>query len=208
MPRPRVSPAFIVATIALVASVGGVGYAATNPPHHAAAAKKKSKALTKTQVNKLIASYFKKHRTQLTGKAGPQGLAGTPGPNGGRGPQGPGAIPLNVDMTSDQSTRTAATPGPWTFTLDCNVGNATLTMKGPGTFSGTEIVDNGSAQTFTAGSQSIGNGIIIVLPDGDRQSSDLFFHSGSTIYEIKFLLTALGGSPDHCSIIGDAIPVS
>jgi hypothetical protein len=113
-------------------------------------------------------------------------------------------------MTSNQSTQTVATPGPWTFTLDCNESgnNATLIFKGPGTFSGVEIVDNGTAQTFTAAPQSIGSGIIIVLPDGDRQSSDLFLHSGSTIYEVKFLLIGTMGKPDRCSIIGDAIPVS
>ncbi|HEY4277093.1 MAG TPA: hypothetical protein VGM91_02675 [Conexibacter sp.] len=144
----RPSPAIAIAGIALFASLGGTGYAATTlkrPVRHPAA---KATPLTRRQVNALIASYVRGHRAELQGPAGeaggtgPQGgagaigatgPAGTAGPtgqpgqtgpaghDGAQGPQGPGAIPIAVAGSSASPPNSPlATVGPWTLTITCS----------------------------------------------------------------------------------------
>jgi hypothetical protein len=230
----RPSPAFILAAIALFASLGGTGYAATRltsaPSHHAGAAKaKKAKALTKSQVNKLIASYVSAHKSEFTGARGPQGAAGTPGTPGTAGTpgtpgatgltghvgaQGPGAIPIvGTGSSSIPGAQPLATVGPWTLTLSCDTAApfAFLKLTGPGTITSTNTVAApGAAGITRENSGPIGSGATLAVnTDGYRVSETAFLQSGSTLYELKlFVAASNGGLFESCPVVGDAIPVS
>lgn len=80
----RPSPAMMVATVAVVLSLGGTGYAATKLPKN---------SVTSTQVKdkSLLARDFK--RGQLPkGETGPAGAPGAAGPQGAAGPAGIGQV--------------------------------------------------------------------------------------------------------------------
>ena len=70
MKRP--SPALVVAGLALFASLGGTGYAASQQRSAASTAASKHKAapLTSKQVEKLIAAYVVHHHIGAVGAAG------------------------------------------------------------------------------------------------------------------------------------------
>lgn len=196
----RPSPALILAGIALFIVLGGTGYAAT----HSAT----TKPVTKSQVNKLIAKYVKSHKKEL------MGAAGAPGANGGAGavgPQGPGAIQLRAsNSSSESSSAPAGTAGPWTISLKCNGGNATMTVNGPGTTEGTSSLAAGvsPAATYVNGPSAIGGGAGYSIGTGGQQSLDLFLRSGSTMFEVNVVVTAVnGGLFTDCDLAGAAIPV-
>jgi hypothetical protein len=195
----RPSPALVLAGIALFIVLGGTGYAATH-------SKKAAKPVTKAQVNKLVASYVKSHKGQLTGPAGGAGATG------GVGPQGPGAVQLAASNSSSDSTvATAGTVGPWTIGLKCNGGNATMRVTGPGTAAGTSSLaaGGGAASTYVNGPNPIGSGANYAVGAGGQQSLDYFLHSGTTMFEVKVIVTAVdGGLFTECVLTGAAIPVS
>jgi hypothetical protein len=196
----RPSPALILSGVALFIALGGTGYAAT----HSAA----TKPVTKSTVNKLIAKYVKSHKKELTGAAGAPGSIGGAG---GVGPQGPGAIQLHANNSSTESSAmTAGTAGPWTISLKCNGGNATMKVDGPGTAEGTSSLagGGGTADTYVNGPAQIGGGLGYVIGVGGQQSLDLFLRSGSTMFEVRAVVTAVnGGLFTDCDLAGDAIPV-
>jgi hypothetical protein len=79
----------VVAVTALIAALGGTGYAASDPGR---AAKAKKPAVSQARINAAVASYFSKHKSQFIGPRGPAGApgsAGTAGPAGAAGPAGP-----------------------------------------------------------------------------------------------------------------------
>jgi hypothetical protein len=228
----RPSPAFVLAGIALFASLGGTGYAATSltrAPAGRAAVKKKSKPLTKSQVDKEIAAYLKAHHSQLQGSAGPAGArgatgaagatgatgaagaAGAAGGQGVQGPPGPGAIRLLANTTSATSgAQPVATAGPWSFTLTCAPGGpATFTTHGPGTVGGTTSLGGaGTATTYVGAPGPIGAGSAAAVSEGAQMSQTLYLRSGSTVYQVQYLMTAGdGGLFEDCSVVGDAIPI-
>src|SRR3954464_8023997 len=96
----RPSPAFVLAVVAVFASLGGTGYATS----------KTAKPLTKKQINKLIASYVKAHRSALKGPAGApggqgvQGVQGVAGASGNDGAAGPGANRILASGISADAT--------------------------------------------------------------------------------------------------------
>src|SRR3954451_11319541 len=102
----RPSPAFVLAVVAVFASLGGTGYAPS----------KTTKPLTRKQINKLIASYVKAHRSALKGPAGApgvQGVQGVAGATGNDGAAGPGANRIHDSRVSAQATaQPAGSVGP------------------------------------------------------------------------------------------------
>jgi pilus assembly protein FimV len=213
----RPSPALVIALIALFVSLGGTGYAASRiaASHSRSAGAQASKALTKRQINALIAGYFKAHQAGLVGQTGSAGTAGAPGAAGApgtQGPQGPGALPIVASTTSATAgAQPAGTAGPWSFTLTCGGGGATFTIHGPGTVGGTTSLASGvgAATTYVGTSGSIGSGANSSIGSGGQMSQTEFLQSGSTLYEVKMLMTAVnGGLFNNCTLVGDAIPVS
>src|SRR3954470_23527576 len=200
----RPSPAFVLAVVAVFASLGGTGYATS----------KTAKPLTKKQINKLIASYVKAHRSALKGPAGApggQGGQGVPGASGNDGAAGPGANRILASgISADATAQPAGSVGPWSFTLTCNGGGATFTVHGPGTTGGTTSLasGNGAATTYVGAEGAIGTGATSAVAPGAQMSQTLFLRSGSTIAEVKILMTAVDpGLFNTCDVIGDAIPV-
>jgi type II secretory pathway pseudopilin PulG len=206
--RPRrPTPAFVLACIALFAAMGGTGYAAQHT----------SKPLSKSQINKLIASYFKSHKSKLvgprgaTGPAGANGANGTNGTNGDRGPQGPGAIPLSLSTTSTTpSAQQVGNAGPWSFTLTCPPGGpAAFTVHGPGNIGGTTVIGGSPATPYVGGMGPIGGGATTTVGTGGNALLDNQLQSGSSLYELKMLISAgNGGLFETCNVTGEAIPVS
>jgi hypothetical protein len=201
----RPSPAFVIAVVAVFASLGGTGYATS----------KTAKPLTKKQINKLIASYVKARRSTLKGPAGAaggQGVQGVPGTNGKDGAAGPGATRILASGSSaDGAAQPAGTVGPWSFTLTCDGGGATFTVHGPGTTGGTTSLagGGGAATTYVGAEGAIGTGASSGVSPGAQMSQTLFLRSGSTIAEVKILMTAVDpGLFNTCDVIGDAIPVA
>jgi hypothetical protein len=189
----------VIGAIALFATLGGTGYAATHS----------GSAPTKAQVKKLIASYVNAHRQQLTGPAGGAGATGTPGPAGAAGP---GAARIFAEGTSaEAASHPAGNAGPWTITLLCSgsAPNATMVVHGPGTAVGTDSIANGGAPATTyVGTPGLANGMNLAVNAGAQLSAMIFLRSGSTLYELKFQITAEnGGLFTNCSLVGDAIPI-
>jgi hypothetical protein len=195
-----------MASIAVFLVLGGTGYAAARSTH--AGQSKAGQQLTKKQVNKLIAKYVKAHKKQLKGSAGAQGATGS---QGGAGPAGPGAVRITASGSSSNSTsQSAGTVGLWAVTLTCNGGNATMKITGPGTVGGTTSLaaGGGEASTYVGSPGAIGPGASSVVNLGGQMSQDLFLQSGSTLYELRTLMTAsTGGLFTDCLLVGDAIPV-
>jgi hypothetical protein len=196
----RPSPALVIGAIALFAALGGTGYAASHS----------GKSPTKAQVKKMIAAYVNSHKKELTGAAGSAGAAGGPGPAGAAGP---GAVRIFAEGSSTESgSHPAGNAGPWTVTLLCSgsTPNATMVVHGPGTAIGTDSISNGGAPAATyVGTPVLAEGMNLAVNDGAQLSATTFLRSGSTLYELKFLITAEnGGLFTNCSLVGDAIPVS
>jgi hypothetical protein len=207
----RPSPAFVVACIALFVAMGGTGYAAQHT----------SKPLSKSQINKLIGSYFKKHKSQLigprgaTGPAGANGTNGTNGTNGDRGPQGPGAIHIDGTETGNTSVSPVGTAGPWTVSLGCSASGfrATLAIDGPGTYWATKTI---GAANAGAGASYEGNGTVstgspgfALAADGQQGGESVVLESGATRIQLNLQVTAdNGGLFEVCRVVGSAIPVS
>lgn len=216
----RPSPALVIAIVALFVSLGGTGYAASTiaGSQRQSTGGKTPKALTKRQVNALIAGYFTAHQAHLVGPAGAKGAAGIVGPPGGQGPlgpqgpQGPGAIPILASVTSaNTEPQPAGAAGPWSFALTCKGSGATFSIHGPGTVGGTTSLaaGGGAATTYIGDRGPIGSGADSAVNSGSQMSQTEFLRSGSTLYEVNMMLTAVnGGLFDTCNLVGDAIPVS
>ncbi|MGH3126597.1 MAG: hypothetical protein ACRDPX_01630 [Gaiellaceae bacterium] len=97
----RVSPALVVASLALAISLGGTGYAALKlPAGSVGAAQLKKNAVTTLKVKNqsLLAADFRPGQLPV----GPQGATGTPGPKGDTGDKGDKGDPGPVGVTGHQ----------------------------------------------------------------------------------------------------------
>lgn len=215
----RPSPAFVLASIALFVSLGGTGYAAsrlTDGTGQAQAAKHKpaAKSLTTSQVNKLIAAYYKKHHSSLVGPKGSTGATGARGGDGGQGPAGPGAQKIAATGSSAVSgAQPLTTIGPWALTLTCSASgpNASIVIRGPGTLTETTSIGtaNGGAGQLFVGNGSVASGFTSAVNTGGQIALDGFLQNGATTYELHLQTTATnGGLFETCDVVGDAIPVS
>lgn len=95
--RHRISPATLIASVALFVSLGGTGWAASRY------------LITSTsQIKPTVLHKLKGRRGPLghTGQRGPQGVPGV-GPQGVQGPPGPQGNPVVWDQASFQSSLTA-----------------------------------------------------------------------------------------------------
>jgi hypothetical protein len=231
--RRRPSPAWIVAGLALFASMGGTGYAAARTgAHHVAKQKTKTtKALTAAKVNKLIAGYIHAHAKQMRGAAGPAGVigvAGPAGPTGVAGPkgdpglpgepgqpgapgapgaQGPGAVPITDTELGSQSDLSVATFGPWTVSFSCSVSpdSATVTVTGPGSYWRSDELGTGTiALNQNSGTLPVS---LTVTNTAGQGSQTLMLQSGSVLEHVTLEQTASSSLFENCALVGDAIPV-
>lgn len=212
MKRP--SPALVISCVALFASLGGTGYAATHVVAGDAKAKSKSKApkyVTSTEVNKLIASYAKTHKL-----VGPQGLAGLPGASGSPGaegkvgPQGPGAHLVNVALLGSGSETVKF--GAWELVVTCSSSGAKYEVKGTGTMAYTSSFGgNGSSSgtSVTNGHFTLGGEIWDVgVGSGAQSYLQAQLVSGSTADQLTLEASAESGLIEFCNVWGNTIPLS
>jgi hypothetical protein len=231
--RGRPTPAFVIAVLALFVSLGGTGYAAKQITTGGSKKKPAAGAVTKAQVNKLIAAYFTAHRAELKGGQGPAGTAGKNGDAGAKGaqgdkgdqgskgdqgirgekgetgPQGPGAISLvYAGSSAEVGSQPVATVGPWTVTLLCDASktpNSTLTIKGPGELTQSSVLFNGSPVLSNVSTTS---GAKIELTNAQqRRAVTGFLTSGATTYELNIQMSAESSLFQSCPVAGDAILV-
>ncbi len=114
MSRPSVSPAMVVALIALVVALGGTGYAVTQlPKNSVGTAQIKNNAVTAAKVKdgSLTARDFRPG-TLLQGATGATGAAGAQGPAGATGGRGPSdgyfaSADSTVTLSPDGAVKTA-----------------------------------------------------------------------------------------------------
>jgi hypothetical protein len=229
--RSGLSYANVMATVAVFLALGGGAYAAIHLPKNSVGSKQiKRNAVTSAKVKNrsLLAADFKAGELPAGGQGvqgpkgdpgplglmGPMGAKGDKGDHGDQGVQGPGAIPILATGTSAISgPQPLATVGPWTLTLTCdaNTPNAEVRVTGPGTMTSTTSLASGAsaATTYVGAPFSLGSGGDAVTVDTGVHASRIgFLQSGSTIYELKFLMSASnGGLFESCPVIGDAIPV-
>jgi Collagen triple helix repeat (20 copies) len=229
----RPSPALILAALALFASMGGTGYAATRSgAHHVAKRKTKTKGLSTAQVNKLIAGYVRAHAGQVrgpagpagatgsTGSAGPMGVAGPkgdpgipgtpgqPGQPGQPGAQGPGAVPISDTVIGSGADPSVATFGPWTVAFSCSLSpeQDTVTVSGPGNYWRSDELGSGSATlNQTSGTLPVSLTVTNTVGQG---SQTLILQSGSMIDHVTLEQTASIPLFETCGLAGDAIPAS
>lgn len=197
MKRP--SPALVISFIALFASLGGTGYAATHKSKH-----KAPKPVTSAQVNKLIGAYVKAHHIGAVGPAGPQGQTGA---QGGVGPQGPGA--QRIDVVSGEAPATKiASFGLWTLTMTCKSTGTETVINGPGSFTFTESFGPGKGTASTSSDDVTVDGFFTGVGNGAQQGMHGFLTSGSTMVELDLETTATKTSSQVCGVRGDAITAS
>jgi hypothetical protein len=207
------SPALVISCVALFASLGGTGYAATQLHSGASAAKSKkaAKALTKSDVNKLIATYVKAHHIGAVGPQGPRGLPGGPGIEGKVGPQGPGAKLLASGLMVSGET-TTATIGPWTLSFECKTKakvEAAIKFAGPGSGYQTLSIGPANAEGKVANDNGPINGGIFAVTEGGQLGIKTILISGSTAYLLEYQSTASAGVPfGTCDVVAVATPVS
>lgn len=224
----RPSPALVLAALALFVALGGTGYATSRLVAKSSPAPHATAALSKSQINKLIASYVGKHKGQLRGARGLQGPQGQQGPqgvqglkgadgaagtNGKDGAPGPGAIRINSTIISNTSNQPAGTVGPWTITLSCSSSapNASMKITGPGNLSTTSWIASGSSAgtTFVGPFAPIGGGATYQVNDGAQLAQQIWLQNGSTLYQMNTIMEASnGGLFENCELQGDAIPVT
>jgi hypothetical protein len=64
------------------------------------------------------------------------------------------------------------------------------------------------ATTYVGGPGPIGAASSAAIGSGGQLSQTEYLQSGSTLYEVKILMTASnGGLFEDCEVVGDAIPV-
>jgi hypothetical protein len=211
MKRP--SPALVVAGLALFASLGGTGYAASQlrSPARTAASKHKAAPLTSKQVNKLIAAYVAHHHIGARGPqgpAGPQGATGGTGAAGAKGPQGPGAQRIEDLQVGEVTDDTFAEVGPWTLTMTCKSTGVEMVINGPDFISYTESFGLLNEPAATASNHGGANGFTSGVGNGYQQGIHAFLTSGSTMEDLSLEITASKGPPEECEVVGDAIPAS
>ncbi len=206
MKRP--SPALAVAGIALFASLGGTGYAASQLRSPAATASSTHSAppLTSKKVNKLIAAYIAHHHIGARGPQGLQGATGGAGAPGSRGPQGPGAQRIEDRQAGVVNGERFATVGPWALTMNCGPAGIEMEITGPGSISYTESFGGFNKTAATASNNGGANGFTSAIGNGNQQGLFAFLTSGSTMEELNLEITASEG--DNCAVVGDAIPAS
>jgi hypothetical protein len=228
----RPTPAFVIAVLALFVSLGGTGYAAKQITAGGSKKKPAAGAVTKAQVNKMIAAYFTAHSAELKGGQGPAGAAGKNGAVGAKGaqgdkgdqgakgdqgvrgekgetgPQGPGAISLvYAGSSAEPANQPVATVGPWAVTLTCsaNTSSSTLTIKGPGELTQSSVLLGGSPVLSNVLTSS--GAEIKVTNVQVRRAVTGFLTSGTTAYELNVQMSAESSLFQSCPVVGDAIPV-
>lgn len=223
IPRRRVlvamgALAIVVAAAATAYGAGGGGGTITVCVTHSSGALYKAKKCAKGDAK---LSWSKVGPQGPQGARGPQGqkgetgAAGAPGAKGetgATGPQGPGAIPISLNISSAQpGAQPAGSAGPWSFTLTCSPGGpATFAIHGPGNVGGTTSLATGGAkgETYVGGMGAIGGGATSAIGNGGQMSLADFLQSGSTLYQLNVLITAVPGLFEVCNVVGDAVPVS
>jgi hypothetical protein len=220
----RPSPALVLSALALFIALGGTGYATSRLVVQHAPEAHATKSLSKAQINKLIASYVGKHKSQLRGVPGPQGAQGSQGPvgpkgadgvagtNGKDGTPGPGPIRINSTIISSSSNQPAGTVGPWTITFSCAAGGpASMKITGPGDLSTTSWIASGNnpGTTYVGAFNPIGSGATYAVAVGAQLSQEIWLQNGSSLYQLNTIMTANnGGLFENCELQGDAIPVT
>jgi hypothetical protein len=233
--RGRPSPALIVSALALFASMGGTGWAATHAATHHPRKKKPAKALTTAQVNRLIAGYVHAHAAELRGPTGAQGPAGATGPQGAAGktgakgdagpagkdgapgqpgvkgdtgPQGPGATPVTDSEVGGGANADVATFGPWTVGFSCSsqTNQATVTITGSGSYwRSTQTGTSSVTESQASGSLPV---TLNVTNSSGQASETVLLKSGTSLEQVTLHETAAnGGLFESCVLVGDAIPV-
>lgn len=153
--RARLTPSMVVACVALLVALGGVGVAATRLPKNSVGPfqlRANSVNSAKVVNRSLRAIDFAPNQIPA-GPAGPAGAAGPPGPAGAKGAQGPiGPSEAAVDYN----------PGPVSAPANTLNRIATLSVKGPGSFVIWSRVwmtrPNAGQPTVTACTLKAGNG--------------------------------------------------
>ena len=197
---PTPSPATAIALVALFIALGGAGYAASDPGAHSA----KHKPLTARTVNKLIGSYFKKHRKQLVGPQGSQGTQGAQGQAGATGIPPTQTMEFSADSanagTSDGLGCVELTSSSTTLDLPLPAG-AQITQVRARYFDtspdktmqfGLEVVTPAPAHTIVAGGGSTDSSTITVTPLTSGPADVLPPVSDTTNY---YIFANPGGSP-------------
>lgn len=113
--RRHLSPALVISCLALLAAVGGTGYAAIKlPPGSVGTKQLKNGAViaSKVKPRSLLAKNFKSGQLPrgLRGVAGLPGAAGPQGPGGPQGPQGAKGDPATRLFGSVKNTNMAGDP--------------------------------------------------------------------------------------------------
>lgn len=157
--KPPVSPAMLVALIALAIALGGTGYAVTQlPKNSVGTAQIKNSAVTGAKVkNRSLTAVDFKKGTLLRGPAGAQGPQGERGPQGASGTPSPLAttdvLTMPATGAAPGAARTASTFGPVTIRLRC--------------------FDRGGATGIAIEAVSSQSGPIITWPEGTSTGATL-----------------------------------
>jgi hypothetical protein len=171
--RRHLSPALVISCLALLAAVGGTGYAAIKlPPGSVGTKQLKNGAVVAAKVKprSLLARNFKPGQLP-SGPPGAQGLPGAAGPQGPGGPQGPagakgdpatrlfGSVKNTTNMAGDPDLgpssgitdvdRVAGQQGAFEITFNQDVNNCAV-LATPGATGGEQLRDGIAAAAATA----------------------------------------------------------
>jgi len=147
--RLRPSPALVVASTALLVSLGGVGYAATKLPRNSVGtAQLRNNAVSSAKVkNHSLKSVDLARGTVVKGPAGPSGATG---PQGATGPRGPAGVGIGGSCSGGAAISGVASDG----SVSCQ---PPASDSADGYLTAAEHAAFGAARTFTYSSSGISN---------------------------------------------------
>lgn len=204
--RLRLSPALVVASIALLVSLGGVGYAATRLPRNSVgAAQLRNNAVSSAKVknHSLKSADLARGtvRQGARGATGPTGPRGATGPQGATGPRGATGLGIGGSCSSGGAIKAVASNG----TVSCQ---PPATDSAAGYLTPADHASFGAARTFTFSAASLANAAYGTANEVTSQSSTITIPSN--LHELYALWegewkggTSAAPSTMECSITLD-----
>jgi hypothetical protein len=229
--RPRPTFANVAALLVLSVALGGVALAATSfvgSDGRIRGCVDKKGHLTVLEPGK----HCREGKTEISwNQRGRRGLTGRRGAIGPPGAAGPGAVKINYTRTTSSATSPAATVGPWTVGMSCNITGpfdirpqVTLYVKGPGTaeYSIVDNFDDGSDMAHPPQPPTTGfapplstSSFVQVAQTGEptggafeRIIGDVYLSDGTAVAVVHINIVADNRTSALCRAVGAAIPTT
>jgi hypothetical protein len=168
-----------IASIALIAMVGGTAFATGHSSRTGASA-----GVSKSEVQKIVKSYIEKHKAAI------------------RGP-----VPQQILFGTDSDTpgvQTIGHIGSWVMQARCDSTGVSVDFEGTGTAFGTNTLgatNGGAGSSF----QTFGGSISFGVGTGVQGSQTVELVESHSVYTVTYFENAVSSSPVDCDVAGYAL---